>query len=130
MTIAKRVLPWVMGGLIWVFSVAACSSARTSVAPSAALPPSSSGFHAVLLNNGQAFFGKLQGFGTPYPVLRDVFYIQTGQNKDTKEATYVLIKRGKEAHAPDWMLLNAADIVFVEPVAKDSKVAQLIAQSH
>jgi hypothetical protein len=94
------------------------------------LPKSNSGYYAVLLNNGQAYFGKLQGFGTPYPVLREVYYVQTAQNKETKDLSHVLIRRGKEVHAPDWMLLNGNDIVYVEPVSADSKVAQLIEQSR
>ena len=30
-------------------------------------------YQAVLLSNGQAYFGKLEGVGSPYPVLKDVF---------------------------------------------------------
>jgi len=40
----------------------------------------------------------------------------------------VLVKRGKELHEPDRMYLSPNQIIFVEPVGKDSKVAQLIAQ--
>ena len=29
-------------------------------------------YQAVLLSNGSAYFGKLQGLGTPFPVLTDV----------------------------------------------------------
>ncbi len=39
------------------------------------------------------------------------------------------MKRGKEWHGPDRMILNEKAILFVEPVGADSKVAQLIAQS-
>jgi hypothetical protein len=39
------------------------------------------------------------------------------------------VKRGKELHAPDRMYLSPNQIVFVEPVGADSKVAQLIAQA-
>jgi hypothetical protein len=40
------------------------------------------------------------------------------------------VKRGKELHAPDRMIINQKSIVFVEPVGADSKVAQLIAESN
>jgi len=86
-------------------------------------------YQAVMLTNGQVFFGKLEGLGTPYPVLNDVYYVRTvGDPKDPGKATSALIKRGQEWHAPDSMVLNAAHILLVEPVTKSSKVAQLIAE--
>lgn len=91
---------------------------------------SSSGYQAVLLSNGQVYFGKLDGLDTAHPVLRDVFYVQTAQSKDTREMKYVLVKRGKEVHAPDRMVLNPMHIILVEPVSKDSKVAELMAQNN
>jgi hypothetical protein len=75
------------------------------------------------------YFGKLTGFGTPSPVLTDVFYIVSQTNPETKQVTNVLVKRGKELHGPDRMYLNASSIVFVEPVGADSKVAQLISEA-
>ena len=86
-------------------------------------------YYAVLLNNNAVYFGHLDGLGTEYPVLRDVFYIQSATNPETKAVTNVLVKRGKELHGPDRMIINRSSIVFVEPVGADSKVAQLIAQS-
>ena len=86
-------------------------------------------YHAVLLTNGSVYFGKLEGLGTPYPVLKDVYYVQSTQNPETKAVSSVLVKRGKEWHGPDRMILNERSIVFIEPVGLDSKVAQLIAES-
>lgn len=86
-------------------------------------------YQAVLLTNGSAYFGHLEGLGTPYPVLRDVFYVQSVQDQNTKKVSNILVKRGKEWHAPDRMILNANMIVFVEPVNPSSRVAQLIAQA-
>ena len=40
-----------------------------------------------------------------------------------------LIKGGKELHDPDRMSLTRPQISFVEPVGRNSKVAQLIAQA-
>jgi hypothetical protein len=85
-------------------------------------------YQAVLLSNGSVYFGKLEGYGTRFPLLRDVFYIQSGTNPDTKQTTNVLVKRGKELHGPDRMYLNPTQIILVEPVGPDSKVAQLIAE--
>lgn len=86
-------------------------------------------YQAVLLTNGSAYFGQLEGLGTPYPVLRDVFYVQSAQDPQTKAVSNILVKRGKEWHAPDRMILNANMIVLVEPVSPTSRVAQLIAQA-
>ena len=83
----------------------------------------------MLLANGSMYFGKLEGLGSPYPILRDVYYVQNSTNPETKQVTSILVKRGKEWHAPDRMIINDKSIVFVEPVGADSKVAQLIAES-
>ena len=87
------------------------------------------GYQAVLLTNGAVYFGHLQGYGGRQPVLTDVFYVATQTNSDTKQSSNVLIKRGKELHEPDRMYLNPQQILFVEPVGANSKVAQLIAQA-
>jgi hypothetical protein len=87
-------------------------------------------YQAVLLTNGTAYFGKLEGFGTSRPVLSEVYYIVTQNNPETKQSSNVLVKRGKELHEPDRMYLNPSQILCVEPVGEKSKVAQLIAQAH
>jgi hypothetical protein len=83
----------------------------------------------VLLANGSVYFGKLEGYGTPRPVLTQVFYIVSQTNPETKQTANVLVKRGKEMHEPDRMYLNPQQIMFVEPVSASSKVAQLIAEA-
>ncbi|HZL57628.1 MAG TPA: hypothetical protein VFC21_11125 [Bryobacteraceae bacterium] len=86
-------------------------------------------YQAVLLSNGAAYFGRLEGLGTPFPVLKEVYYVQSRQNPDTKQTVNILVKRGKEWHAPDRMILNSNMIVLVEPVNPSSRVAQLIADA-
>ena len=87
-------------------------------------------YQAVLLANGAVYYGKLQGYGTAHPVLTDVFYIVTQTNPETKQSSNVLVKRGKELHGPDRMYLNSSQIIFVEPVGPNSKVAESIATSQ
>ena len=87
-------------------------------------------YQAVLLDNNQVYFGKISGLGTDYPVLTDVFYIQSAVNPETKQTSNVLLKRGKEWHAPDRMLLNAHHIIMIEPVTGGSTVAKLIEQAN
>lgn len=93
-------------------------------------PAMTTPYQAVLLTNGSAYFGHLEGLGTPYPVLRDVYYVQSVQDQNTKKVSNILVKRGKEWHQPDRMVLNANMIVLVEPVNPSSRVAQLIAQAR
>jgi hypothetical protein len=92
-------------------------------------PAMTTPYQAVLLSNGSAYFGRLEGLGTAYPVLREVFYVQSVQDQNTKQVSNILVKRGKEWHAPDRMIINANMIVLVEPVSPGSRVAQLIAQA-
>jgi hypothetical protein len=90
------------------------------------VPPSS--YCAVVLDTGQVYFGKLERSAGDYPVLRDVFYIQSSANPETKQVSNMLVRRGKEWHGPDYMILNARHIVLIEPVGPDSQVAKLIAE--
>ncbi len=110
-------------GLLLV--VSGCDRQRAP--SSAAIDPNR--YYAVLLSNNSVYFGKLEALDSDYPVLRDVFYVQSSVDKDTKAVSNVLVKRGRELHGPDRMIINRASIVFVEPVGADSKVAQLISES-
>jgi len=86
-------------------------------------------YQAVLLDNNQVYYGKMEGAGTAYPVLTDVFYVQSQVDPQTKAVTNILIRRGNEWHAPDRMYLNARHIILIEPVGQNSKVAQLIREA-
>lgn len=86
-------------------------------------------YQAVLLTNNAVYYGQLEGYGTQHPVLKNVFYVLTRTDNNTHQVSNMLVKRGKELHAPDRMYLSPNQIVFVETVGKDSKVAQLIAQA-
>ena len=87
-------------------------------------------YQAVLLSNGVVYYGKLAGYNTHHPILTDVFYLIRNIDPTTKQVTNVLVKRSKELHGPDRMYLNPSQIVFVEPVGADSKVAQLISEAN
>jgi hypothetical protein len=94
----------------------------------ASAPKLETTYQAVLLINGQVYYGKLQGLGSAYPVMTDVYYIQMGMDPATKQTKSVLLKRGNEWHSPDRMVLNARQILMVEPVTSGSRVANLIAE--
>ena len=120
----KRILNWKAAALAaCLLSLCACT--RTLAAPVA----DGDGYSAVVLDSGAVFFGHLKNYGTPSPVLTEVFYVQSMTNPETKQVSNVLVKRGKEWHSPDRMVLNPQHIVFVEPVTAGSQVAHLIAQA-
>jgi hypothetical protein len=83
-------------------------------------------YQMVVLANGQAYFGKIENYGSQFAALTNVYYIQTQVDEDTKKVSNTLVKRGKEWHAPDRMILNTQQILFVESVAPDSEVSKLI----
>ena len=83
-------------------------------------------YQAVFVDNGQVFFGKLERGGSGHPLLRDVYYIGRQASPDGKEVKNILLKRGAEWHAPDFMYLTASHIVMIEPVSPISRVAELI----
>lgn len=89
-------------------------------------------YQAVMLSNGVVYYGKLAGYGTPQPVLTDVYVIVSQTNPDTKQTNKGLFKLEKveELYQPDRMYLNPSQILGVEPVGTNSKVAQLIAQAQ
>ena len=83
-------------------------------------------YAAVLLDNNQLYYGKLENAGSGYPELTDVYYILSQVNQDTKEVKRVLVRRGNEFHGPDRMFLNEHHSVLIEPVGANSEVAKLI----
>jgi len=125
----RRNLWIVLGCLVCLLLAlgAGCAPAQKAETPAVAF---STPYQAVLLANNSVYFGKLAGWGTPNPVLTDVFYIISKTNPDNKQVQNALVKRGKELHGPDRMYLNANQIIFVEPVGPDSKVAQLINEAN
>jgi hypothetical protein len=116
---------WVLAGIVVI--VAAFMFVRdTRPGPAVVF---TTPYQAVLLTNGSAYFGKLEGYGTNRPVLTEVYYIVTQTNPDTKQTSKVLVKLGKfELNEPDRMYLNPVQILGVEPVDPKSQLAQSIAQ--
>ncbi len=117
-------LVWSLACLLTLLS---CGKGQPAAVPAAASIDANK-YYAVLLTNGSVYFGHLEGLGSAFPVLRDVYYVQSAQNPETKAVSNTLVKRGKEWHAPDRMIIAEKAILFIEPVGADSKVAQLIAE--
>ena len=83
---------------------------------------------AVLLLDGQAYFGHLEDFGLSDTVtLRDVYYFQDARATTTNLAV-ALVQRGTELHAPaDGMQIRRDKILAIEHVTLTSAVARAIA---
>jgi hypothetical protein len=92
------------------------------------VPDTGTAWQSVTLINGQLFFGRLEPAAGDFVTLRDVFYVQTRQNPDTKAVANILVKRGAEPHQPDRMLINRSQVLTIEPVKTDSQIAKLIAE--
>jgi hypothetical protein len=118
---------WISMLLGWLLVTCASCDKPAAASQTSVVDPAK--YYAVLLNNNSVYFGRLESLGSDYPVLRDVYYVQSSVNPETKAVTNILVRRGKEWHGPDRMIISQKAIVFIEPVGADSKVAQLIAAS-
>jgi hypothetical protein len=123
---ARSAIPSVLAPL-GAFGLAGCNSGNPS--PAGSVPIPSTEYQAVFLDNGQVFFGRLEGGSADYPLLRDVYDIQRQEDPAAKQVRNVLVKRGGELHGPDAMVVYSRHIVVVESVAPDSKVAQSIREA-
>jgi hypothetical protein len=117
---------WILAGLVVVAAAAYHLVSHVRESKFAFTTP----YQAVLLVNGSVYFGHLQNYSSRDPILVDVYYVVSQTNPETKQTSNVLVKRGRELHAPDRMYLNPSEIAFVEPVGVDSKIAQLIKQAQ
>lgn len=124
-----RTIAMAIALLVAIVAAAVCLIAYETVRANR-YPALSTPFHAVLLQNGQAFFGRVQSLDAQYLVLQDVYYIQTRQNPETKQTSNVLVKRGQEWHSPDRMIVNRRQVTLLEPVTENSQVAKLIAEQQ
>ena len=87
-------------------------------------------FKVVQMTNGQVFLGRLQGAGSAFPALRDVYLFQSKTSSETKQVTSTLIKRVKDAEGTDEIFLNAAHIQAIEPVKPGSNIDNLLQQTR
>ncbi|HEX5483160.1 MAG TPA: hypothetical protein VFZ08_11110, partial [Terriglobia bacterium] len=94
------------------------------------LPKFNTPYQAVLLDDGQVYYGKLSRASADYPEMTSVYYVVRTTDSQTKQTKNVLVKRGKEWHAPKETFFNARHIIMIEPVSPDSEVAKLIAHAE
>lgn len=95
---------------------------------SEALPAMTSQYQTVVLSTGQVYFGKLEKAAGDNYILRDVFYVLSQSDPESRQVSNILVRRGKELHGPDYMVLRRSHVIMIEPVGDNSRVAQLIAE--
>ena len=113
----------------WLVLPALAGAILGAAVDPARLPPiAGERIDAVLLLDGQAYFGHLEDFGLSDTVtLRDVYYFQDA-SAATTNLPVGLVKRGSELHAPaDGMQIRRDKILAIEHVGADSAVAKAIA---
>ena len=91
------------------------------------LPKSATGYYAFYMTtNNLVLYGKVAKFDEDFIRLTDVHSIHANIDAKTKEVTNSLIRRGAEWHKPEETLVSTEQILFIEPVAEDSRVMALI----
>jgi hypothetical protein len=83
-------------------------------------------YQAVLLDNAQVYYAKIERMDSEFTVLTDVYYVQNQVDPQTKQVKNILIRRGAEWHAPNRSAINTRHIIMIEPVTSGSQVAELI----
>ena len=87
-------------------------------------------YQAVLLINGQAYFGKIRILPLASTIrLRDVYYLQQNPKAETNpsEPALNLLRRGEEIHNPEnAMTIPKNQILFWEKLRPDSRIINLI----
>jgi hypothetical protein len=121
---------WMAGALtLLAFAVARADFVPRAV-PAVHGPTFDTPFQAVLLDNGQVYYGKISGLGTPFPKLVDVYNVANTVNPKTKATQTVLVRWGRGTHGPSETFLDARHIIMIENVGVHSRIASLIARSR
>ena len=87
-------------------------------------------YQAVVLNNGQVYFGKIASVGGKILDLRGIYYLKTNGGtgtaaQSTTQTNVYLVKLGCELHAPyDQMLINSDQVIFWENIQDSSQVVK------
>jgi hypothetical protein len=110
------------------FIIALCLAIQTwrQLVPDLALG-SKGTLHAVMLNDGQIYYGNLEAVTANALVLTQVFYVQTSLDEQTKQRVNKLVSRTREDwHGPLKTTIPLDKILMVEVVGPNSTVAKLI----
>lgn len=82
---------------------------------------------SVMLKGGQIYYGEFEASDAHAVQLKNVFYVQTLTNPATQQVSNRLLNRKKnDWHAPESMTIALAEMVMIEAVGSQSKLAQLV----
>lgn len=134
-----------------IVALAAIAAALCAFKRPWGVEPDAGKYQAVFLTNGQVYFGKLSGIGSPSPVLDDVYYLQVNQGQQLQQGAeggnvtasgtpagtpdqpkFSLMKLGQsEVHGPeDRIFLMKDQMLFWENLRSDSQVVKTIESSQ
>lgn len=112
---------------VGLFVVLVCAALAADVLLRLASTPSRDGYYGVFLSNGQAYFGNIAKEDGQRLVLKNIFYIQKSADSGQSGGDVTLLKLGNELHGPeDMMEINKAQVMFIERLKPDGKVAKAI----
>lgn len=133
---ARRLWPWLVGGIIVVGLAIGGMIWWQNLPSKIDQAIDNSKYQAVVLADGQVYFGKLTSQDGDYFKLDDVFYAQLATSDETVAedgaeptagSTSKLIKRGSEVHGPaDPMIITKSQVLFFENLKPEGSVSQKI----
>lgn len=87
-------------------------------------------YQAVVLTNGQIYFGQLSSPGDDFYYLRHVYYLTEQATRAGQPRQRALAPIVKDVHAPeDMMVINRSQIVYVENLRATGEVSKRIRQA-
>lgn len=111
-----------------IIAVAAFALART-LGPKDSLASGikSNEYQAVVLTNGQIYFGKLSAPGGDFYYLRHVYYLTQTAGGSGRPLQRTLARLTNDVHGPeDFMIINRSQIAYVENLRPDGRAARLM----
>ncbi|MFZ1360713.1 MAG: hypothetical protein WAS27_01620 [Candidatus Saccharimonadales bacterium] len=137
--VVKRVLIALLATLIIIVTIVAGWFIWSQVRGSGPTAIDTDKYQAVLLTNGESYFGKLTPLNNDFMRLTDVYYLKpqsedkttddNSQQKTTADSSFQLIKFGGEVQGPeDEIIVAVKQIIYYENLSPDGKASQAIKQ--
>jgi hypothetical protein len=83
-------------------------------------------YSAILFQNGNLLFGKIENVTSSYIVVTDVYIPQSTVNPETKQVTNFISKRAGLPWQPDITYINLSSVALIESIGAESQVAKSI----
>jgi hypothetical protein len=102
------------------------SSAPTSTSAANPLASPTEYFAAYLNVNNIILFGKIERSDAEWIVFRDVFFLRTAVDPESKAVKAELTRRDQEGHKPAETAVRRSSLLVLEPVAEGSRIIAMI----